>query len=72
MIYVINFADKRFAQQQHDNTLSAYKKGKADKVIEYTLKILMKSSLKLILGSFHLWIEDMDCGFGSLILFLRH
>lgn len=35
MLYVINFADNRFLQQQHDNTESAYRKGKADKVIEY-------------------------------------
>jgi len=34
-LYVCNFADAGYAQQQHLNTKSAYERGKADKVFEY-------------------------------------
>lgn len=36
MIYCINYADEKFRQQQKYNTRTAYAKGKADKVIEYS------------------------------------
>lgn len=34
-LYVCNFADAGYAQQQQKNTKSAYERGKADKVFEY-------------------------------------
>lgn len=63
MIYVINFADKRFAQQQHDNTLSAYEKGKADKVIEYHPEDIDEEFIKANPGVF----SFMDRGYGLWI-----
>lgn len=36
MIYVINYADKNFEYTRKFNTKTAYSKGKADKVIEYS------------------------------------
>ena len=36
MIYVVNYADASFSRNRKYSTLTAYKKGKADKVIEYT------------------------------------
>ena len=35
MLYVLNFADVRYACQQRLNTQSAYEKGRADKVLEF-------------------------------------
>jgi hypothetical protein len=36
MIYVVNYADERYKVQQKYNTRTAYKKGKADIVLEYS------------------------------------
>jgi hypothetical protein len=63
MLYVINFADRGFAQQQHDNTMSAYKKGKADKVIEYHPDDIDKSFIEANPGVF----KFMDRGYGLWI-----
>jgi len=42
MLYVINFADTNYARQQELNTLSAYEKGKADRVIEFHEEDIME------------------------------
>ena len=36
MIVAINYADENFKKHQKYNTATAYKKGKVDKVIEYS------------------------------------
>ena len=38
MIVCINYADAKFQDSRSFNTKTAYEKGKADKVIEYSLK----------------------------------
>lgn len=41
-IYVCNFADERFGDQQQLNTKSAYERGKADKVLEFHPKDIVE------------------------------
>lgn len=46
MLYVVNFADEKYRDKQILNTKSAYEKGKADKVFEYSPKDLTELKLK--------------------------
>ena len=46
MLYVVNFADEKYREKQILNTKSAYEKGKADKVFEYSPKDLTELKLK--------------------------
>lgn len=60
MLYVLNFADVRYACQQRLNTQSAYEKGRADKVLEFheedivDLKVHYPEHFKIARG-FGLW-----------------
>lgn len=42
MLYVVNFADRNYVQQQELNTRSAYEKGMVDKVIEFHEEDIME------------------------------
>lgn len=46
MLYVVNFADEKYRDKQILNTKSAYEKGRADKVFEYSPKDLTELKLK--------------------------
>lgn len=46
MLYLVNFADEKYRDKQILNTKSAYEKGKADKVFEYSPKDLTELKLK--------------------------
>lgn len=53
MITVVNFADEKYESFRRRNSISAYKKGKADKVIEYTWEDIdsaFREKNKIILG----------------------
>lgn len=63
MIYAINYADNSFKKAQNLNLKTAYKKGKADKVISYSPndidKEFMKNNIKILSksrgGGYWLW-----------------
>ena len=46
MLYVVNFADEKYRDKQILNTKSAYEKGKADKVFEYSSEDLVELKSK--------------------------
>lgn len=46
MLYVVNFADEKYRDKQILNTKSAYEKGKADKVFEYSPEDLIELKSK--------------------------